>query len=43
MRRYYNGMSKLRADLLEYLERDQRHHIYLSTVMDVVESDADPY
>lgn len=29
-RTYYEGMNKLRADYLDYLERDGRHHIFMS-------------
>ncbi|OHF25567.1 hypothetical protein BKP30_24110 [Rhodococcus erythropolis] len=32
VREYYEGMQKLRSQYMEYLERDGRHHIFMSTV-----------
>jgi len=34
MRDYYTGMSRLREQYLEYLQRDDRHHIFMSTSND---------
>lgn len=42
MRTYYEGMHLLRTEYLDYLERDGRHHIFMSTteaVEDAAEDD----
>lgn len=40
-RTYYEGMDRLRDDLVGYLESDDKHHIFISTVAQVAELDAE--
>ena len=36
MRDYYQGVTLLRENYLEYLRRDDRHHIFMSTASDAI-------